>query len=71
MEQIEANNFLNNLNRNNYQWAERWCFKEGNTGACACMGCADVSGGAREAGITQEQWQYWMDNVRVTEHGPR
>ena len=71
MEQIEANNFLNNLHRNNYQWAERWCFKDGYKGPCGCMGCADVSGGAREAGITQEQWQYWMDNVRVRENGPR
>ena len=71
MNQFEANNFLNNLNQNNSEWAEHWCFKEGFQGPCGCMGCADISGGARDAGITQEQWQYWMDNVRVKENGPR
>lgn len=71
MEQFEANNFLNNLNRNNSAWASRWCFFPGYEGPCACLGCADVSGGARDAGITYHQWKYWFDNIRVTENGPR
>jgi len=71
MNQIEANNFLNNLNMNNSQWAENWCFTKGYEGPCACLGCADIAGGAREAGITEEQWRYWMDKVRIKENGPR
>lgn len=62
MTQTEANNFLNNLNQTYPDWAERWC--QSVSHACGCMGCADGPGGAVDAGITEEQWKYWIDNIR-------
>jgi len=60
--QIYANTYLNNLLRMNPQWAKRWCFGKYDNHMCGCLGCADVAGGARLAGITQEQWNIWMES---------
>lgn len=36
-------------------WRYRWC----KAGACACMGCANVSGQAK---FTEQEWKEWVDN---------
>lgn len=37
-------------------WRERWC----GSGACACMGCANRSGGVDKYGYTQEDVSEWV-----------
>ena len=36
-------------------WRARWC-EPGEFG-CACMGCANVSGGLMKAGFTKDEWK--------------
>lgn len=39
------------------RWALTWCDPKG---GCACMGCANISGGYKG---TQEEWQKEIDNI--------
>ena len=43
------------------QWRKRWC----NSQTCACMGCANISGGLMAAGFTKEDYFKWkaLNNV--------
>lgn len=41
-------------------WRRRWC----NSQTCACMGCANISGGLREKGFTKEDWLRWKETQR-------
>ena len=36
----------------------RWCMSQ----ICGCMGCANHA--VHSAGLTQEHWQYWKENIR-------
>lgn len=47
---------LNELMQNMPEpWRKRWC----NSQTCACMGCANISGGLRAAGFTKEDYLKW------------
>lgn len=35
--------------------ALKWC----DSSACACLGCANNSGGLNKRGVTKEEWQEW------------
>lgn len=37
-------------------WRKRWCL----SGACACTGCANISGGLEAKGYTREDHQQWL-----------
>jgi hypothetical protein len=37
-------------------WRKKWC----SSNACACMGCANVSGGLTSKGYKKEDWEEWM-----------
>jgi hypothetical protein len=39
------------------RWRNRWC----NSQTCACMGCANISGGLREKGFAKEDWLQWKN----------
>ena len=41
-------------------WAERWC----DAGACACMGCANRSGGIAAHGYTRSDHARWLYSNR-------
>lgn len=38
------------------EWKSRWC----NSHMCACMGCANKSGGLTAKGYTYEDWRDWI-----------
>ena len=38
--------------------ALRWCESD----ACACMGCANNSGGLSKRGVTKAEWREWWSN---------
>lgn len=42
--------------------ALRWC----DSGACACLGCANGSGGLAKRGVTYDEWCDWW--ARSVEH---
>jgi hypothetical protein len=42
-------------------WRRRWC----NSQTCACMGCANVSGGLAAKGYTREEHQQWLQFNRT------
>lgn len=42
-------------------WRSRWCGSE----VCACMGCANVSGGIALKGYSKADWQLWLEENDV------
>lgn len=44
-----------------FHHAARWC--EPGPQGCACLGCANVSGGLMKAGVTKEQWARCMNTA--------
>lgn len=38
------------------EWRTRWCTNQ----ACACVGCANKSGGLTSKGFTKEDHQKWL-----------
>lgn len=38
-------------------WRKKWCTT---TGACACLGCANISGGLTSKGYTHSDWMNWV-----------
>lgn len=56
---VDRSALLNNLMASmNPEWRKRWCSSQ----ACACMGCANVSGGLAQNGFTQEDHSNWLRN---------
>ena len=41
------------------RWKRRWCKSQ----ACACLGCANVSGGLARQGYTEADHQKWMKSL--------
>ena len=41
--------------------ANYWCDSD----ACACTGCANVSGGLAKAGFSQEEWRFVIKTPKV------
>lgn len=46
-----------------YGWRMRWCEAQ----ACACMGCANRSGGLQRLGFIKEQWTAWKNSLSEKE----
>lgn len=46
-------------------WRFRWC--EGIKTGCACLGCANVSGGLVRQGFTKKEWEEWVKRQRENE----
>lgn len=49
-ERVRLDTIINDMND---EWRRRWC----DSGACACVGCANNSGGLRQRGYTKEDWK--------------
>lgn len=49
------------------EWRDKWCggdpalWDHDWPMACACIGCANVAGGAAQAGVTYAEWRAWKD----------
>jgi hypothetical protein len=46
-------------------WRNRWCDSQ----TCACMGCANISGGLCAKGYTKEDWEQWRKRNALTFDG--
>lgn len=49
-----------------YNWRMIWC----ESGACACLGCANRSGKLERLGFTKEQWTAWKNSLPPEEKRP-
>jgi hypothetical protein len=48
------------------EWRYRWC----DLGACACRGCANVSGGMHAKGFNKADWLLWVQRHPNGYEGP-
>ena len=59
---IKLNHLMNDMP---LRHALYWCTSE-----CACMGCANVSGGLSKAGFSKEDWkEWWRSQADYIVHG--
>ncbi len=52
-----------------HEWTRRWC--EPDELGCACLGCANHSGGLLKNGYTKEDWQEYLKQELVDEDETR